>query len=120
MCIILNLFLIPTPTVTISLSGPTQGVIGSPQVINCTVSTFNEVNTSSVIIRWMGPGGNINATNGRVSIEPVTDDGNNMYTSSLQFDYLIKGDEGNYTCNVTIDDTNESQSLELQSLTSKL
>ena len=94
--------------------------MGSPQVINCTVSTVSGVKSSSVMISWMGPGGNIDATNGRVTIGSVTAGGNNMYTRSLQFTYLMEGDEGIYTCNVTILETSESQSVELQHLISKL
>ena len=106
--------------VTISPSGPIQGVmVGSSQAINCTVSTVSGVESSSVMISWMGPGGNINATNGRVSIGSVTAGGNNMYTRSLQFTYLMEGDEGKYTCSVMILDTSGSQSVEM-SLTSKL
>ena len=113
--------IVPTPTVTISPPGPIQGaMVGSPQVIDCAVSTVSGVEASSVMISWMGPGGNITTTNGRVSIGLVTDDGNNMYTRSLQFTYLMEGDEGTYTCNVMVLDTSESQSVELQSLTSKL
>ena len=107
--------------VTISPSGPIQGaMVGSPQVINCTVSTVSGVESSSVMISWMGPGGNINTTNGRVSIGSVTAGGNNTYASSLQFTYLMEGDEGTYTCNVMILETSGSQSVEIQSLTSKL
>ena len=118
--IIIVLHTDPTPTVTVSPSGPIQGaVVGSPQVINCTVSTVSGVEPSLVMISWMGPGGNINATNGRVSIRSVTAGSNNMYTRSLQFTYLMEGDEGTYTCNVMILETSASQSVELQSLTSK-
>ena len=107
--------------VTISPSGPIQGaMVGCPQVINCTVSTVNGVESSSVTISWMGPGGNIDATNDRVSIGSITAGGNNMYTRSLQFTYLMEEDEGTYTCNVIILETSESQSVELQTLTSKL
>ena len=91
--------------------------MGNPQDFSCTVSTVSGVESSSVMISWMGPGGAITTTNGRVSIGSVTDDGNNMYTSRLQFTYLVEGDEGNYTCNVMILDTDGSQSLVLQSLT---
>ena len=112
---------VPTPTVTISPSGPIQGaMVGSPQVINCTVSTVSGVESSSVMISWMGSGGAITTTNGRVSIRSVTNDGNNMYTRSLQFTYLMEGGEGNYTCNVMILDASESESIELLSPTSKL
>ena len=93
--------------------------MGSPQVINCTVNTVSGVESSSVMISWMGPGGNINNNNGRVSIGSVTAGGNNMYTRSLQFTYLMEGDEGTYTCNVTILETSGSQSVDLQSPTSK-
>ena len=117
---IIILCTVPTPTVTISPSSPTQGaMVGSPQIINCTVSTVSGVESSSVMISWMGPGRNIDATNDRVSIGSVTAGGNNMYTRSLQFAYLMKRDEGTYTCNVMILETSESQSVELQSLTSK-
>ena len=122
-CLLIHVFAlhtVPTPTVTISPSGPIQGaMVGSPQVINCTVSTVSGVESSSVMISWMGPGGNIDATNGRVSIGSVTTGGNNMYTRGLQFTYLMEGDDGTYTCNVMILETSGSQSLELQSLTSK-
>ena len=116
-----DLHTVPTPTVTISPSGPIQGaMVGSPQVINCTVNTVSGVEFSSVMISWMGPEGNIDATNNRVSIGSITAGGNNMYTRSLQFDYLMEGDEDTYTCNVMILETSESESVELQSLTSKL
>ena len=92
--------------------------MGSPQVINCTVSTVSGVEFSFVMISWMGPGGTI-TSNSRVIISPTTSSGN-TYTSSLQFTYLMEGDEGTYTCNVMILETAVSQSVVLQSLTSKL
>ena len=108
---------VPTPAVTISPSGPIQGaMVGSPQVISCTVSTVSGVKFSSVMISWIGPGGNITATKGRIFIGSVTDDGNNMYTRSLQFTYLMEGDNGNYTCNVMISGASGSDSTEIQSL----
>ena len=111
---------VPTPTVTISPSGPIQGaMVGSPQVINCTVSTVNGVESNLVMIGWMGPGGASITSDSRVTINPTTSSGNN-YTSSLQFTYLMEGDEGTYTCNVMILETIASQSVELGSLTSKL
>ena len=109
---------VPIPTIIISPSGPIQGaMVGSSQVINCTVSTVNGVESSSVMISWMGPRGAITNSNDRISIRSVTDDGNNMHTSSLQLTYLMEGDEGTYTCNVMILDTSGSQSVPIQSLT---
>ena len=94
-------------------------MVGSPQIINCTVSTVSGVESSSVMINWMGPRGAITTTNGRVSIGSVTDNSNNMYTRSLQFTYLMEGDEGMYTCTAIISGANEEDSIEL-SLRSKL
>ena len=63
----------------------------------------------------MGPGGSSIMSDSRVAISPTTPSGNN-YTSSLQFTYLMKGDEGTYTCNVMILETNGLQSVELEPL----
>ena len=110
---------VPTPTVTISPFVPIRGaMVGSLQIINCTVSTVSGVESSSVMISWMGPGGSI-TNDSRVIIIPTTSS-NNTYTSSLQYTYLMEGDEGTYTCNVMILDTSGSQSVELQSLTGKV
>ena len=88
-------------------------MVGSPQVINCTASTVSGVESSSLVISWMGPGGVI-TNDSRVTISPTTSSGN-TYTSNLQFTYLMEGDEGTYTCNVMILDTSGSQSVELRS-----
>ena len=114
--VIIDLHTVPTPTVTISPPGPIQGaMVGSPLVINCTVSTVSGVESSLVMIIWMGPGGGSIMGNSRMTISPTTSSGND-YTSSLQFNYLMEGDEGTYTCNVTILETTVSQSVELESL----
>ena len=87
--------------------------MGSPQVINCTVSTVSGVESSSVMISWMGSGGGGSIiSDSRVIISPTFSSGNS-YTSSLQFIYLLMEDVGNYTCNVMILETSGSQSIEL-------
>ena len=49
---------------------------------------------------WMEGGDNItNNISDRITVRPTTSMGN-VYVSSLQFDYLVVSDEGNYTCNV--------------------
>ena len=77
--------------------------MGVPQVFNCTVSTVSGVESSSLMISWMGPGGVI-TNDGRVTISPTTSSGN-TYTNSLQFTYLMEEDDGTYTCNVMILET---------------
>ena len=90
-------------------------MVGSPLDIQCIVSTVSGVELSSVMISWMGPGGESITNDRRVTISPTTSSGNN-YTSSLQFTYLMEGDEGIYTCNVMILETNSSNTLEIQNL----
>ena len=90
-------------------------MVGSPQDIQCIVSTVGGVELSSVMISWMGPGGESITNDSRVTISPTTSSGNN-YTSSLQFTYLMEGDEGVYTCNVMVLGTETSGTTELSSL----
>ena len=80
------------------------------------MSTVSGVEFSSVIIIWMGPGGDTITNDSRVTINPTSGRGNN-YTSSLQFMYLMEGDEGTYECNVMILDSNTSEYVQLQNLT---
>ena len=94
-------------------------MVGSPQDIQCIVSTVSGVELSSVMISWMRSGGESIANDSRVTISSTTSSGNN-YTSSLQFTYLMEGDEGMYTCGVVILETENMASLDLRNLTSKM
>ena len=93
-------------------------MVGSPQDIQCIVSTVSGVELSSVMISWMRPGGESITNDSRVTISPTTSSGNN-YTSSLQFTYLMEGDEGDYMITIAILDTVILQIVEIASLTSK-
>ena len=93
-------------------------MVGSPQDIQCIVSTVSGVEFDSVMISWMEPGGEYITNDSRVTISPTTSSGNN-YTSRLQFTYLMEGDEGMYTCNVMILDTSISNIFQLNDLASK-
>ena len=77
----ISIFTVPTPTVSITPSGPVQGaMVGSPQDIQCTESTVSGVELSSVIISWMGSGGDTIINDSRLTISPTSGSGNN-YTS---------------------------------------
>ena len=113
-------FAVPIPTIATIPSGPIQGaIVGSPQDIQVIVSTVDGVELSSVIITWMGPGGESFTNDSRVTISPTTSSGNN-YTSTLQFTYLMEGDEGMYTFNVMILETSISHFIQLNNVTGKL
>ena len=83
-------------------------MVGSPQDIQCTVSTVSGVELSSVMISWMGPGGDTITNDSRVTINPTSGSGNN-YSSNLQFTYLEEEDMGNYICTAMILDTIASE-----------
>ena len=112
-------FIVYILTITILPSGPIQGaMVGSPQDIQCIVSTVSGVELSSVMISWMGPEGGSITNDSKVTISPTTFNGNN-YTIGLQFAYLMEGGEGEYTCSVTILDTMRLQKVKIESLMSK-
>ena len=112
--------LVPHINIVTLPPGPIQGaMVGSPQDIQCIVSTVSGVELSSVMINWMGSVGESISNDSRMTISPTTSSGSN-YTSSLQFTYVMEGDEGMYTCNVMILETTNSSSSELSNLTSKL
>ena len=90
--------------------------MGSPQDIHCTVGTVGGVEFSTVIISWTRPGGDTITSDSRVTISSTTSSGND-YISTLQFAYLMEGDEGMYTCSVMILETSASNSVEIASLT---
>ena len=118
-CVIV-LHTVPPPNVTISPSGPIQGaMVGSPQVVNCIVTEVSGVIPNSGNIIWMGPNGDI-MNSSRTMIMEAYNSSDNIYTSSLQFTYLMEGDNGTYTCNFMAGEISVSQSVELQPLTSKL
>ena len=104
------------PTVISSSCGSTQRV-GSPQLLHCRV-VVTGVESSSVMISWMGPGGVSIINDSRVAVNPIGSLGD-PYVSVVNFTYLMEGDEGTYTCNVMIMETNVSQSVYLLSPTSK-
>ena len=104
--------------VTTSISN-NQLIVGNTEVVTCTVSGAVGVDLSSVMISWTGPGGANITIDSRVTIGPTTSSGNN-FLSTLRFEFLMEGDEGIYTCNVTILDTTVSAISDLSDLTGKL
>ena len=106
----------PTPNIAIL---PTDNIfgatVGSVQDIQCIVNTVSGVEFSSVMISWMGPEGESITNDSRMTVSPTTSSGNN-YTSSLQFNYLMREDEGSYICKVDILETNKSVKFEITNI----
>jgi len=80
----------------------------NPQMLDCRVSTVSGVELSSVMISWIGPGGDTIRNDSRVTISPTSSSGNN-YTSSIQFTYLMEGNKrSTATCDIDCSGTQYS------------
>ena len=98
--------------------------MGSPQALTCTVSTVDGVESNLVTISWIGPEGYYtNNSSINIKIEwmehQIEENSINYYSSTLHFSYLKERDVGIYTCNVTILDTLNFQTAEIQSVIGK-
>ena len=117
--VIFYLFIVPVPRISLQPSGYLQGVVGEMQDITCSVTITSEIDPDSVDLTWKLDD-NIITTDNRVTI--ITNITENpfsfTYTTIIQFAYLMEGDEGNFTCNVEVDDMMESRSIVLENLRS--
>ena len=88
------------------------------QVITCSVTITSTINPDSVELTWTNAS-NFTADNRVTIITDITENPSSFtYTTIIQFTYLMEGDEGNYTCNVKVDDMMESSSITLGNLRS--
>ena len=74
----------------------------------CSVAFSSIVDPSTVELVW-----NFASTDSRVIVIPTTvtndDTIGNIYSTVIQFAYLVEEDEGNYTCTLTVGDSVESR-----------
>ena len=80
-----------------------QGVIGEATELVCLIAVSSTAQSSSVDLTW-----NYVSSDNRVTVIPTTittdDSIGIIYTTVIQFDYLIEADEGYYTCSMMIDE----------------
>ena len=116
--IVYYLTVVPIPRILFEPSGFLQGVVGEMQDIICSVTISSALDSDSVQLTWTSNGSTI-MTDNRVTIIPtnITDNPFSFtYTTTIQFAYLMEGDEGSYTCNIVVDEMMESRSVTLQNL----
>ena len=74
----------------------------------CSVALSSIVDPSTVELVW-----NFTSTDSRVIVIPTTvtndDTIGNIYSTVIQFAYLVEEDERNYTCTLTVGDSVESR-----------
>jgi len=87
----------PSPRIFLRPNYLQQGIIGEPHDIVCSAVLNSTLPTSLVYLTW-----NFTSNDTRVRVIPATittdDSIGVIYTTVIQFDYLIGEDEGNYTC----------------------
>ena len=97
----------PAPNIFLRPNGTLQGVVGQPQDLVCSILLSSTVDPNTVDLTW-----NFTRVDNRVTIIPTTittdDSIGNIFTTVIQFTYLMEGDEGKYTCTLTIEDSVES------------
>ena len=80
-----------------------QGVIGEPTELVCLIALSSTTRSSSIDLTW-----NFTSNDNRVTVIPttiITDDSIGIiYSTVIQFDYLLKVYEGYYTCSVMIEE----------------
>ena len=109
----------PDLRISIQPSGYLQGVVGEMQVITCSITITSTIDPDSVDLTWTNADSIITADNRVTIITNITENPSSFtYTTIIQFAYLMEGDEGNYTCNVEVDDMMESNSITLDNLRS--
>ena len=109
----------PVLRISIQPSGYLQGVVGEMQVITCSITITSTIDPDSVDLTWTNADSIITADNRVTIITNITENPSSLtYNTIIQFAYLMEGDEGNYTCNVEVDDMMESNSITLDNLRS--
>ena len=114
------LILVPVPRISFQPSDYLRGVVGEMQDITCSVTITSSIDPDSVELTWTNANSIITADN-RVTIisTNVTENPFSFtYTTTIQFAYLMEGDEGNYTCILEVDDMIETHSTTLENLRS--
>ena len=114
----------PNFSIAIAPNGLTHGaMVGDNQIIHCTINTVNGVRLKAVMVNWTGPEGTSLSNNSRTIISlPTLNSSNNStnnFSISLEFRYLMQGDEGRYMCNVSILQAKSSITIEVGALTGK-
>ena len=92
----------PTPNVFLKPDHLHQGIIGEANDLVCLIALSSTVQSNLVNLTW-----NFTSNDSRVTVIPTTITINDsigiIYTTVIQFDYLLEEDEGNYTCTLIVD-----------------
>ena len=106
-------YIAPTPQTFSRPAYPQQKIIGEAYDLVCLITLSSTAQSSSVNLTWI-----FTSNDDRVIVIPTTITTDNsigiIYTTVIQFAYLMEGDEGNYTCAVTIDGDSAETTFNLE------
>ena len=98
---LLCMYIVPRPIISLKPSYLQQEFIGEASELVCSIAISSTAQTSSVNLTW-----NFTSNDNRVTVIPTiitTDESIGIiYTTAIQFAYLMEGDARNYTCTLTI------------------
>ena len=90
-----------------------QGAIGEPHELVCLIVFSPAAQSVSLNLTW-----NFTSNDNRVTVIPttiITDDSIGIiYTTVIQFAYLMEGDEGNYKCSLKIEEVSTQSNFNLE------
>ena len=105
--------IVPSPRVFLRPNHLQQGIIGEAHELVCLIAISSAAQPNLVNLTW-----NFTSNDNRVTVIPTTittdDSIGIIYTTVIQFAYLMEGDEGNYTCAVTIEENSGESTFDLQ------
>ena len=92
-----------------------QGAVGEPYDLVCLIALSSTAISSSINLTW-----NFISNDNRVTVIPTTittdDSIGIIYSTVIQFDYLLEVDEGYYTCSVTIEEDSAQSTFNLETI----
>ena len=96
-------YIVPTPRIFLKPDYLEQGVVGEPHDLVCLITLSSTVQSNLVNLTW-----NFTSNDNRVIVIPTTittdDSIGTIYTTVIQFAYLIEADQGYYTCSMMFND----------------
>ena len=105
--------IVPRPRMFLKPNYLLQGTIGKAHNLVCSIAISSIAETSSVNLTW-----NFTSNDNRVTVIPTTittdDSIGIIYTTVIQFTYLTEGDEGNYTCTLTLEGNSSESTFNLK------
>ena len=108
-------YVAPTPNVFLRPSHLHQGIIGEAFDLVCSIALSSTTKMRPVGLTW-----NFTGNDTRVRVIPTTittdDSIGIIYTTVIQFDYVIREDEGNYSCSLAIDGDLEESTFSLETI----